>query len=136
MGSLIKVQDFKDALSGCRVSFPPAFCRLCVWESHPDPDLPGGDQHHGALREGVCVSENEEKCPVDFFENDCLENKDFCGLTTHRGKWMTLFCKKTCHCLEATDDECCKSSLETQTQQANLIEDHSEDATEEANDSA
>merc|ERR1712112_304500 len=134
MGSLIKVQDFKDALSGCRVSFPSAFfvsgnpIQIQTFLVETNTTV--------LCREGVCVSENEEKCPVDFFENDCLENKDFCGLTTHRGKWMTLFCKKTCHCLDATDDECCKSDLETQTQQTNLIEDHSEDATEEANDSA
>merc|ERR1712126_226135 len=60
-------------------------------------------------REGVCVSENENKCPVDFFHDDCSDNEDFCQLNTHRGKWMSLFCKKTCHCLANKNDaDCCE----------------------------
>merc|ERR1712058_82187 len=129
MGSLIKVQDFQDGLSDCCDILLPVFfvsgnpIQIQTFLVETNTTV--------LCREGVCVSENEEKCPVDFFENDCIENKDYCGLTTHRGKWMPLFCKKPCHCLEATDDECCVSDAATQTQQTNLIEDHSEDTTEE-----
>merc|ERR1719347_1026330 len=75
-------------------------------------------------RQGVCVSGNKEKCPVDFFENNCAKNSDYCGLTTHRGKWMTLFCKKTCHCLEAkgTDEECCEKSRTKESLDISLSE--------------
>merc|ERR1712098_469427 len=66
-------------------------------------------------REGVCISEDPEKdkCPVDFFDGECQGYQEYCGLSSHRGKWMLLFCKHTCHCATAkTGDYCCQHETE------------------------
>merc|ERR1719481_1443214 len=62
-------------------------------------------------REGVCISEDPDKhkCPVDFFESECPGYEEYCGAPSHRGQWMSLFCKATCHCAAAHPggDQCC-----------------------------
>merc|ERR1712112_550614 len=66
-------------------------------------------------REGVCISEDpdKDKCPVDFFEDECPGYREYCGLSSHRGKWMLLFCKHTCHCNTAkAGDSCCHHETE------------------------
>merc|ERR1719481_2144882 len=77
-------------------------------------------------KEGVCISEDPEKdkCPVDFFEVECPGYEEYCGLSSHRGKWMLLFCKHTCHCAAAEGgDDCCHQDKEEHTS----VEDNSND---------
>merc|ERR1711915_86797 len=66
-------------------------------------------------REGGCISEDPDKikCPEDFFEDECPEYAEYCGALSHRGQWMTLFCKRTCHCQNSPgEDQCCPSLIE------------------------
>merc|ERR1712098_823075 len=66
-------------------------------------------------RQGVCISEDphKQKCPEDFFEDECPEYAEYCGALSHRGQWMSLFCKRTCHCQNSQGvDHCCPSLIE------------------------
>merc|ERR1712098_378765 len=77
-------------------------------------------------RQGVCISEDphKQKCPEDFFEDECPEYAEYCGALSHRGQWMSLFCKRTCHCQNSQgEDQCCPSLIEDKSGDGNIDND-------------